>query len=79
MNGLVNYVASAFWNDVLDLRFHGPTDAFTMVNAYFGVKWLNGRLITGIRVNNLLNQTVQEHVFGDIIRRSAAAQVRFAF
>lgn len=78
-NGSVSYVDSAFWNDVLDLRFHGPTDSFTLLNTLFGMKWMDGRVVTGIRLNNLLNSRVREHVFGDFIGRSATAELRFHF
>ena len=35
----VGYTDSAFWQDVLDDRYHGTTDSYTLVNAGFGVKW----------------------------------------
>ena len=32
----VNYAGSAFWQDVLDARYHGTTDAYTILNGGFG-------------------------------------------
>lgn len=78
-NGSMSYVDSAFWNDILDLRFHGPTDSYTMLNALFGVKWMKGRVVSSIRMNNLLNKQVQEHIFGDFLGRSVTAELRFQF
>jgi hypothetical protein len=75
----VNYVDSAFWSDVLTSSYHGFTDEFTMVNASFGVKWNNGRIITSIKSTNLFNETIQQHVFGDILRRSVTAEVGLNF
>ena len=75
----VNYSDGAFWSDVLTPAYHGFTSAYTLVNASFGVKWAEGRTTTIIKVNNLLNRTVQQHVFGDLLRRSVTGEVRFAF
>lgn len=78
-NASVNYTDKAFWSDVLTSSFHGFTDAFTMVNGTFGVKWNGGRITTSIKSTNLFNQTIQQHVFGDLLRRSVVAEVRFAY
>lgn len=73
----VNYTDKAFWSDVLSSPYHGYTDAYTLVNASFGMKWNQGRVTTTVKANNLLNQTVQQHVFGDLIRRSVILEARF--
>jgi hypothetical protein len=46
------------------------------VNGSFGVKWAGGRVTTLVKGNNLLNRDIQQHVFGDIIKRSVVAEVR---
>ncbi len=79
-SGSVNWTDDAFWVDVLDASTHGPTDAYTMVNATFGVKWgEGGRIVTSIKGTNLLNETIQQHIFGDIIKRSLMGEVRVRF
>jgi outer membrane receptor protein involved in Fe transport len=75
----VNYSDKAFWSDVLSAPFHGFTDAYTMVNATFGVKWANGKVITSLKGTNLTNEKIQQHIFGDIIKRSIFAEVRATF
>jgi iron complex outermembrane receptor protein len=75
----VNYSGRAFWSDVLTPAYHGYSDAYTLVNTSFGVKWGRPRVTTLVKVNNLLNQTVQQHVFGDLLRRSVTTEVRFDF
>jgi len=72
----MNYSDKAFWSDVLTSQYHGFSDSYTMVNGSFGVRWANGRVTTLIRGTNLLNQEIQQHVFGDIIKASAVAEVR---
>ena len=75
----VNYTGGALWSDVLTSAFHGFTDAFTMVNGSFGVRWRDGRVTTSIRSTNLFNETIQQHVFGDLLKRSMTAELRFDF
>lgn len=78
-NFAVSYVDDAFWQDVLDDRFHGTTDAYTLVNAGFGVRWFGNRLTTSIKLVNLGNEEVQQHVFGDVLKRQVVGEVRVQF
>jgi outer membrane receptor protein involved in Fe transport len=75
----VSYTDSAFWQDVLDDRYHGTTDPYTLVNGGFGVKWANNRLTTSVKVVNLFNQEVLQHVFGDILKRQVVGELRVQF
>jgi hypothetical protein len=70
----VSYSDSAYWQDVLDARFAGTTDAFTLVNGGFGVRWLGDRLVTSVKVSNLANAEVQQHIFGDVLRRQVVGR-----
>ncbi|HUE84816.1 MAG TPA: TonB-dependent receptor [Vicinamibacterales bacterium] len=78
-NMSVSLVDDAFFQDVLDARFHGPTEAYTQVNGAFGVRWMGDRLTTTVKVINLGNQDVQSHVFGDIIKRQVIGELRVQF
>ncbi len=76
-NLAVSYQDEAFWQDVLDSRYSGPTDAYTLVNGSFGVKWgRQGRIVTMIKATNLLNDDVQQHVFGDISKLQVVGELR---
>ena len=75
----VHYTDEAYWQDVLDVRFAGVTDAYTMVNAGFGVRWMDDHITTSIKATNLFNQQVQQHIFGDILKRQIVGEVRFGF
>ena len=75
----VHYTDEAYWQDVLDFRYAGTTDAFTIVNGAFGVRWLDNKITTSIKVTNLGNQEVQQHIFGDILKRQVVGEVRFDF
>jgi outer membrane receptor protein involved in Fe transport len=78
-NMSVSFVDDAFFQDVLDARFHGPTEAYTQVNGAFGVRWMGDRLTTTVKVINLGNQDIQSHVFGDIIKRQVIGELRLLF
>jgi len=78
-SGSVQYVDKAFWSDVLTSPYHGFTDAYTMVNGTFGVKWMQGRVTTLVKGTNLLNSDIQQHVFGDILKRTLIGEVRIAY
>jgi outer membrane receptor protein involved in Fe transport len=75
----LSYSDSAFWQDVLDARFHGTTDSYTLVNAGFGVRWAGDRLTTSVKVMNLANQAIQQHVFGDVMKRQVVGELRVNF
>jgi outer membrane receptor protein involved in Fe transport len=76
----VSYSDRAFWQDVLDDRYHGTTEPYTLVNAGFGVKWGEGdRVTTSVKVTNLANRDIQQHVFGDIMKRQVVGELRVQF
>jgi outer membrane receptor protein involved in Fe transport len=75
----VNYSDQAFWSDVLTSAYNGFTDAYTLLNGSFGVRFANGKVTTSVKVNNILNDEIQQHNFGDILMRSVVGEVRFKF
>jgi hypothetical protein len=78
-NFSVSFVDDAYFQDVLDARFAGPTEAYTQVNGAFGMKFMSDKLQTTIKVINLLNEDIQSHVFGDILKRQVIGEVRVVF
>ncbi len=75
----VNYADRARWTDVLTAEYHGWTESYTMVNTTVGVNLLEGRFRPSIRIINLLNQEIQQHIFGDVLRRQVIGQLRYQF
>ncbi len=76
----VNYTDEAFWQDVLDSRFHGSTDAWAMVNAALGARFgANDRFSASLKANNLANKEIQQHIFGDILKRTIVAELKAGF
>jgi outer membrane receptor protein involved in Fe transport len=75
----VSYASSAFWQDVLDSRFHGSTEAFTITSATVGYKWRGDRLVTSLKITNLFDEEILQHVFGDVTRRQIVGELRVGF
>jgi outer membrane receptor protein involved in Fe transport len=73
-----SFVDGAFWQDVLE-GYHGPTKAYTLIDGGFGVHSADGTMTIAIRGTNILDKPVQQHVFGDVIRRVVTGEVRFEF
>jgi outer membrane receptor protein involved in Fe transport len=72
----LNYSDKAFWSDVLTSPYFGYTDSYTMVNGTLGARWLNNKVTTSVKVTNLFNQDIQQHVFGDILKRMVVLEVK---
>ena len=75
----LNYTDRAYWTDVLTAEYHGWTEAFTMVNATVAINLMEGRFQPSVRTINLLNQEIQNHVFGDVLRRQIIGGLRYRF
>jgi outer membrane receptor protein involved in Fe transport len=79
-NLAVSYQDEAYWQDVLDSRYSGTTDAYTLVNGSVGVKWGEKRnIVTLLKATNLLNDEIQQHIFGDIAKLQVVAELRVGF
>jgi outer membrane receptor protein involved in Fe transport len=73
------WVDEAYWQDVLDARYHGPTDSYSQVNGAFGLKWAGDKMVTTVKVINLFNEDIQSHVFGDVLKRQVIGELRVTF
>jgi iron complex outermembrane receptor protein len=75
----VGYTDTAFWQDVLNDPYHGTTEAYTLVNAAFGFRWADDKVTTSIKLVNLANSDVQQHIFGDITKRQIMGELKVNF
>ena len=69
-----SFTDRAFWSDVLS--YQGWTDSFWLVNGAVGVGFAHDRLTWLVKSTNLANQAIQQHIFGDIIRRRVTTELR---
>ena len=75
----VNYVDEARWTDVLDARFHGVTEDYTMTNLSLGVRLKNDQVTLSVIGVNIFDDDILQHIFGDIISRKVTGQIAFRF
>jgi hypothetical protein len=47
-----------------------------MLSASLGVKLADGRFSALVRGTNLANQTIQQHIYGDILKRALFLELR---
>jgi outer membrane receptor protein involved in Fe transport len=71
-------VDSAYWQDVLT-PYSGWTAAYASVDGAFGVHSSDRLMTVTIRGTNLLNRRIQQHAFGDVIRRMVTGEMRVRF
>jgi iron complex outermembrane receptor protein len=71
-------VAAAFWQDVLP-GYEGWTDRYTLIDGGVGVHSTDGALRIAVHGRNIFNQPVQQHIFGDVMRRAVTGEVRVQF
>ena len=74
----VNYSDEGFWSDVLTRDYHGTTEAYTMFNASLGVRW-SERVTFTLKGTNLTDEDIQQHIFGDILKRNLVGELRLSF
>jgi len=72
----MSYVDKAFWQDVLDSRYSGYTADYTVFNAVAGVRLNHDKATVQFRVNNLANKAIQQHIFGDVQKRSFMVELK---
>ena len=77
-NVSVSYADRAFFGVGFNPAYLGYSDAYTLVGASFGKRWLEGQLTTSIKVLNALDDRARQHVFGDILRRTVMLELRWA-
>ena len=75
----VSYSDDAFWQDVLSDPYHGTTDAYTLVNGTFGFRFAEDKLSAAVKLVNIGNSDVQQHVFGDITKRQIVGEIKVNF
>jgi len=75
----VSHSSQAYWQDVLDDRYHGDTEPYTMVNMTIGSKFQGDRYEAALKITNLGNQQVMQHIFGDVIKRTVVGEVSVHF
>ena len=64
---------------MLDDRYHGTTKAYTHGQRRLRREVGQQPVTTSVKAHNLGNQAIQQHVFGDIIKRPVVGELRVNF
>ena len=75
----VSYASRAFWADVQP--YSGYTNGYTLVNGTAGVRFRTprGDGSLALKVVNIGDSEIRQHIFGDLLRRRATLELRFNF
>ena len=65
--------------DILDARYHGWLPAFQVINAGMGYRWQKQNLDITFKISNLANKTIQQHIAGDLQKRSFITELHYRF
>jgi iron complex outermembrane receptor protein len=76
-NVALNYQDDAYWADVLSVRARTP--AFTQVGLTVGWRFIDERLVLKIVGQNIFDERVQQHIFGDLLSRRVEGQLSVRF
>ena len=78
-NLTVNYSDRAFFAQGIQPFYYGYSDSYTLVSATVGRRWSDGWVTTNLKVLNLFDDPVKQHVFGDLMRRTVMLEALFKF
>ena len=75
----LSYASRAFWADVQP--FAGFTNAYSLVNGTAGVRFAmrRGDGSLALKVVNLGDSEIRQHIFGDVLRRRVTVELRLNF
>jgi outer membrane receptor for ferrienterochelin and colicin len=77
-NVSVGYVGRAYWQDVN--LYGGYTDAYTLINLTAGSRIdRSGKYTAMLKISNLANELIQNHIYGDIMKRQITGELRKRF
>jgi hypothetical protein len=75
----LSYASRAFWADVQP--FTGYTESYSLVNGTLGMRFTmkRGDGSLALKVVNIGDPPIRQHIFGDVLRRRATVELRLAF
>ncbi len=72
----VQYVSAAYFRDVLDASYAAWTQPWTTVNLGASVRLYGNNALAGVKIRNVGNEPVQNHTFGDLLKRQIVFELR---
>ena len=71
----VGYTSKAYFRDVLDVTYAGYTKPFTVINTSVGARLSGQNAVFVLKIRNLANKPVQNHLFGDLLKRQIVGEL----
>ena len=72
----IGYTSEAYFRDVLSAQYAGFTEPFTVINASAGFRLAGDNAVFALKIRNLTNEPVQNHLFGDLLTRQIVGELR---
>lgn len=74
-----DYISGTFWQDVLTSDYWGFVSGYHLVGVRGGWRWPRlGLELTG-QITNLLNEPIQQHIYGDVLERRVTFGLSYAW
>jgi outer membrane receptor protein involved in Fe transport len=74
-----DYISGTFWQDVLTSDYWGFVSGYNLVGVRGGWRWpRQGLELTG-QLTNLLNEPIQQHIYGDVLERRATVGLSYTW
>lgn len=70
----VGYTSKAYFRDIL--TYQGWIKGFTVINVGLGARLAGDNVVIAVKVRNLGNEPVQNHLFSDLLKRQIVAELR---
>lgn len=78
-SGSWDYISGTFWQDVLTPDFWGFVDGYNLVGVKGGWRWPRQGLELSAQATNLLNSSIQQHIYGDLIERRVTVGLSYTW
>lgn len=78
-SGSWDYIAETFWQDVLTSDYWGFVSGYNLVGVRGGWRWPRQGLELTAQVTNLLNEPIQQHIYGDVLERRVTVGLSYTW
>jgi outer membrane receptor protein involved in Fe transport len=78
-SGSWDYISGTFWQDVLTSDYWGFVSGYNLVGVRGGWRWPRQGLELTAQVTNLLNEPIQQHIYGDVLERRATVGLSYTW
>jgi len=74
-----DYISGTFWQDVLTSDYWGFVSGYNLVGVRGAWRWPRQGLELTAQLTNLLNEPIQQHIYGDVLERRATVGLSYSW